>query len=355
MLSKRYIQVFAAALSTCAASYPVLSNPQIGSVSKSPDDPSKLIITGSGFSFKSHSKPLYFFSFEGNNLSQQEDASFVTGREEAKGTFNSEITPFGKGHSLQFKVIDDHTNTVLPGINFSSDRLYVYFNRRYNFSIGNESTWGPNGLNLKTTRIWGDDGNNIYVGYQGKEGSGSGRIYPEYTATGGSVWLGNRLPQVQNQWTQEEIIYKTSDIGVENGRFDLVRNGNYAHNSSFRMRTSSHDSRYSELYFDQISNGVNASEGLYIYYDNIYIDDSHHRVYISDSSQFSEAKKRLIQVPTKWNDTQIEIIFDNGDISESNSYLYVVDGDGNVNANGAKLCTENCPSPPNSPESLSVQ
>jgi len=354
MLSKRYILLFAATLSAFAASSTVSSAPQIDSVTKSPDDPAKLTITGSAFSSKSHAKPLYFFSFEENSLSQ-EKSSFATDPVTASGTFNSEVTPYGKGNSLQFKVTDDHGDTALPRIDFSSDRLYVYFNRRYSFSIGDESTWGPYGLNLKTTRMWGDDNNNIYIGYQGKEGTRSGRIFPELTATGGSVWPGNNLPQVQGQWSQEEIIYEASDIGVKNGRFDLLRNGTPAHDSRFRMRTSSYDSRYSELYFDQISNGVNASKGLYIYYDNIYIDDSHHRVYISDSSQFSDAKKRLIQVPTAWDDSRIEVIFDNGDIPEGNSYLYIVDGDGNVNASGAKLCVADCPSPPKSPSALTVQ
>lgn len=331
------------------------ATPKIDSVSQINIDQSKLVINGSGFTSKEHAKPLYFFDFENGKLTQS-DLSLVTTPVETNGISTSETTPFGNGSSLRYRVIDDYRSVAIPGItiNPAPNQLFVYFHRRYNFSISNPETWGSNGLNLKTNRLWSPDQNNIYIGYQGKEGKDSGRIYPEYTGASSSVWTGSRLPQVDNQWLQEEIIYEVSDIGVENGRFDLIRNGSASHDSLFRMRTESYPGKYNQLYFDQISNGVNGSINLYIYYDNIYIDDSLHRVYVSEGQTYSEAKKRLVQIPINWSDNSIEVLFDAGDSLPSDLYVYVVDGNGNANSVGARICDENCPAPPAPPGSVEI-
>lgn len=355
MFSKEYIAFLPIALGLALHISNTHATPQIASISQIDADRSKLVINGSGFTAKEHAKPLYFFNFEDGKLTQS-DSSLITSPLKTNGISASETTPFGQGSSLRYRIINDYQSVAIPGITLSPapDQLFIYFHRRYNFSISNQETWGPNGLNLKTNRLWSPDKNNIYIGYQGKEGNGSGRIYPEYTGASGSVWTGSKLPQVENQWVQEEIIYEISGIGVENGRFDLIRNGSSAHDSMFRMRTESYPGKYNQIYFDQISNGVNDSNTLYIYYDNIYIDDSLHRVYVSEAATFSEAKKRLIQVPINWTDSTIEILFDAGNSLPSNLYVYVVDGKGNANSFGAPICEENCPVPPTPPGSVQI-
>lgn len=315
----------------------------------------QILISGSGFTDKKHSLPLYFFDFEDNKVTQNPKYSYVSTLVTTNGLLTSETTPTGSGNSMRWRIQQDYRALPIPEIDFSSDRLYVYFHRRYNFDIGDSSTWGANGFNLKTNRLWANTKNNIYIGYQGKEGNGSGRIYPEYTADGGAVWTGSRLPQVANKWLQEEIIYETGDIGIKNGRFDLIRNGTSAHDQLFRMRTSSYPEAYDQLVFDQITDQTPADKYLYIYFDNIYIDDSFHRVYVSDAPVYSDAKLRLIQIPTEWNDTSITVIFNPGSYSPSNLYLYVVDGNGNANAYGVEICQDDCPSPPSPPDSVDLQ
>lgn len=355
MFSKSYAIFLLTTLGMALYGSTAHAEPKIGTISQVTADQLKLVINGSGFTAKTHAKPLYFLNFEEGQLTQS-NYSLVTTPLKTNGTLTSETTPFGNGNSLRYRVINDSHSVAIPGITFNPapNQLFIFFHRRYNFSISDPETWGPDGLNLKTNRMWSPDNNNIYIGYQGKEGDGSGRIYPEYTATGGSVWTGSKLPQVANQWLQEEIIYKASDIGVKNGRFDLIRNGIPSHDSLFRMRTEGYPSKYNQLYFDQISNGVNDSQNLYIYYDNIYIDDSLHRVYVSEAPTFSEATTRLIQVPTGWSDSTIEVVFNPGDSLPSNLYVYVVDGNGDVNSVGARICEGDCPTPPNPPESIMI-
>ncbi|WP_203141133.1 hypothetical protein [Marinobacter mangrovi] len=331
----------------------VLAAPQVNSVTQqSSGGELQLVISGSGFGEKSHPNPLYYFDFDEDSKAQNVQASAVKDSFSTNGTISADSTPYGSGQVLRFTIKQDPSAVAIPGIDFDSDRLYVYFNRRYSFSIADSSNWGSRGFNLKSNRIWGDTGNNIYIGYQGKEGNSSGRIFPEYTAEGGATWVGTNLPQVEGEWTQEEIVYKASDIGVQNGIFDLYHNGNSVHDSVFRMRTSDRPDRYSKLYFDQISNGTNENKTLYIYYDNIYIDDTFQRVYLSNAPTFDEAKERLVQVPLKWSDNSVTVKLKSGNFSPSSSYIYVVDANGDVNKNGARLCQSDCPSPPNPPKGI---
>ncbi|WP_162628792.1 hypothetical protein [Marinobacter bohaiensis] len=330
--------------------------PQISSVTQKTDGgESQLVISGSGFGNKPHPRPLYYFDFEDNSREQNSSFSMTSESLSTDGELVSETTPFGSGNVLRFTIRQSSSAVAIPRIEFDSDQLYVYFNRRYSFSIDDSSTWGSIGFNLKTNRLWGDSGNNIYIGYQGKEGTSSGRIYPEYTAEGGATWVGSDLAQLEDQWTQEEIVYQASDVGEQNGRFDIIRNGNSVHDSNFRMRTSSYPDRYSQLYFDQISNGTNANQTLYIYYDNIYVDDSFHRVYLSDASSFSDAKNRIIQIPTDWSDSNVVVNINPGDFDLSSAYVYVVDGNGDANSNGVRVCADDCPSPPNPPARIDIQ
>ncbi|SDW60105.1 hypothetical protein [Marinobacter mobilis] len=330
-----------------------LADPVIDSITLSEN--SEMIIFGSGFTSKNHAAPLYYFDFENNNLSQNTKYSHLSSLVTANGITTSETTPTGVGNSMRWRVSQDYRALPIPEIDFNSNQLYVYFHRRYNFSISDSSTWGSNGFNLKTNRLWADTKNNIYIGYQGKEGNSSGRVYPEYTADGGAVWTGSRLPQVQNTWSQEEIVYQSGDIGVKNGRFDLIRDGSPAHDQPFRMRTSSYSEPYDQLVFDQITDQTPSDKYLYIYFDNIYIDDSFHRVYVSEAASFLEAKQRLIQVPSEWQDNRIVAYFDPGSYSPSNLYVYVVDAQGRANSNGIRICQSDCPSPPNPPPSVGVQ
>ncbi|WP_417536944.1 hypothetical protein [Methylophaga sp.] len=338
-----------------------MATPNITGVSQISDSPPTLLVTGSGFTTKKRGGPLYFFDFENGEKSQSK-VSFITNPLVTTGTLTTQTTPTGKGSALKYRISDNYREVAIPRIEISPppDKIYLYFHRRYDFSIGDSSTWGPSGLNLKVNRFWGKDGNNIYLGYQGKEGANSARIYAEYTAEGGSVWPGSALGQVKDQWTQEEIIYTASDINVKNGKFDFIRNGILPYSRTWRMRTSDRQSMYNEIYFDQISNGANTSQNLNIYYDNIYIDDSHHRIYVSESPTFSDAKKRLIQVPISWDNNSIQFNLNPGGSSIENLYVYVSDENGIINETGARICQNNCPSSPTTdappkPPALSIE
>lgn len=318
----------------------VTATPSISSVESVATNPSSLIIKGSGFTHKKRAAPLVWQDFETGtaNVSSTQDATL-------KGVIDSRNTPTGSGNALVCDA-SNHGACGISKLNFKSGQLYIYLNRYYSFSIDDTSIWGSAGLNLKSLRMWaGFDSttnNNLYIGYQGKEGVASGRIFAEQTSER-ALWPGNAVAQVSKKWLQEEYIYKTSDINSENGILEHFRNGVKVFSGNYKNRTSERPSPYQYLYFDQISNGTGA-KNLNIYYDNIYIDDTHHRVFLSDSPELSSAHNRKIAVPTEWTDTTIKVQLPS-DGNSSEMYLYVADANGNINSKGYSVCSR-CPAAP---------
>ncbi len=71
------------------------------------------------------------------------------------------------------------------------------------------------------------------------------------------------------------------------------------------------------------------------FYDNIYIDKSIARVEIGNASTYGASTRREIQVPMSWNNGSIQFTVNKGGLSSGQTaYIYVLDSNGNVNANG---------------------
>lgn len=314
--------------------------PSINSLSGDVRDGSQVTIAGSGFGTKSRARPLVWTNFEDGQVSPLSTQQNL----DLRGSISTALTRTGSSRSLRF---DLSSTSGAGGLHtqFNSDRLYVSMKRRYAFSIADSSTWGDIGFNLKVLRLWSDMGsNNIHFNYQGKEGIGSGRVAAELTNTG-TLWTGGSVPYQANTWTHEEWVYQVSSLNTENGVFDFYRNGKLMWNKRFQNRTNSYPDRYRLLYFDQVSNGTGPGP-YYVYYDDIYVDESWHRIVLSDASSWSNASRRELQIPVAWSNGSITFQVNLGDFTASqasNLYLYVVDGEGNANSSGFRVsCTSNC-------------
>ena len=202
-------------------------------------------------------------------------------------------------------------------------------------------------FNYKTLRFWARDWgiskNNIWIGAQGRNGSGM-RVDPE--ATDNTRWTGhfvNEYHQRPREWRQEEVVYQTSDIGKRNGIWKFVFNGTLIHDEPVQTRTNEHSQRYGQIFQSQVSNG--APEGSYVYYDSLYIDDSWHRVLLCGEPKWEDCTKVEPQIPTGWTNEEISVkvnkgIFNKDD--DKNVYLYVFDKSNEVNSEGFAVCTV-CP------------
>lgn len=336
------------------ASQSLADAPQIANISGSIDHGGQTTITGQFFGSKTPAAPRYWADFESGtalssfSLSQNWTSvsplehTNVNERPRSTGAIRSDVAAAG--------------NAVPYVENMNSERWYLFVKRYYALDIIADK--GPNGFNLKINRMWGNlsgENNNIYIAWQGNEGFASGRAFNENTSvSGGSQWFQNIL-FTPDRWITDEIVYAASDIGVQNGIFDYFRNGTPAwKDRQWQTRTQSLPNAYNMFFFDQVSNGTGPGP-LWIYYDDIYMDDTWARVMACDSPFWSKCQDKEIQIPTSWSDSQIEIIVNLGDfdVNAKSVYLYVVTSEGLVNATGTLLYRcQSCPLPP---EQLSTQ
>jgi hypothetical protein len=72
-----------------------------------------------------------------------------------------------------------------------------------------------------------------------------------------------------------------------------------------------------------------------LYFDDIYIDNSWQSVWVGNSMTWNGSGHREIQLPSVWSDNSITVMLNQGSFQNGQqAYLYVVDSNGNVNANG---------------------
>ena len=201
-------------------------------------------------------------------------------------------------------------------------------------------------FNNKILRSWATEAspisgnkNNILIGLTDGGSIGSQLVTPEYTD--GSFYGGswdNIIYHNAFNWSIQEFIYQTSSLDVGDGTFNFIENGIRGwHTKKFINRDFEEPFKYTHLFQHQVSNGADPVASRY--YDYLYIDDSWHRAFISNSSTYNESSnvtvEKEIQIPQTWNDTSITIAFNAGSLNTSeNLYMYVVNKDGNYNLNG---------------------
>jgi hypothetical protein len=82
----------------------------------------------------------------------------------------------------------------------------------------------------------------------------------------------------------------------------------------------------------------NGSNEAYFYFTDVYVQfGTQARVEICNSSTWAARKHCEIQYPTAWADGEITVTLNKGSFTEEQSYLYVIDSNGNVNANGYEI------------------
>jgi hypothetical protein len=334
--SSIYILTLLAAVSITARAEPVIEKVDITS-------DGHIEIYGSGFTAKKQAEPLYWFDFTPRPKSLSRvflDLSKLNG---------NSITQLVEGVDNKVLSFDAQVGRAWgpsSGLEFNSDKLYVNMRRYYDFDITDPERWSSSGgLNLKVIRLWAGftapNTNNIYLGYQGKEGVVSGRIVGEFTDKK-TNWVSRTAPHKSFEWVNEELIYKTSDINIANGVFQYIQNGTFAKSEGEMNRTSERPLRYKMLFLDQVSN-YNKAKPLEVFYDDIYIDETYHRVVLTDSASSDKYSRAVVQIPVVWRDNYIKARL--RDVSKNAVYLYVFNESNQSNKKGVRVCPK-CPEPP---------
>jgi hypothetical protein len=196
-------------------------------------------------------------------------------------------------------------------------------------------------FNYKTWRLWSSGQNNAVANaHHSTTKFDVAAVYTESFNVDSDL-----VRQVPRVWNIEEMVYETSDVGVRNGTLIFGINNNFTENTPVKTRNSEYPNRYESIVMSQVSNG--AQLGSWVYYDSVYLDVTWHRVLLSSSPRWEDAKDIEIQIPVAWNDSEISIEVRFGSLSGADDYfLYVVDAEGQVNAEGYPVSCALCPKPP---------
>jgi len=185
-------------------------------------------------------------------------------------------------------------------------------------------------FNYKIIRYWNesDEYNSIYTNVDGYS-----PLAPNYsvscegtdsTKEPGS-WS-NLTAQIPEDWVTVQINYKAGSQDATDGIWNFNQNGKLGINAVVKMSSTEKPGNYDTIYQEQVSNGTQS--GSLLYHDCLYVDDSYHRVIISDSSEWDETveSKQEIQLPITWTEDTITVEMRIGSLSNiSDCFLYVFD------------------------------
>jgi len=212
--------------------------------------------------------------------------------------------------------------------------------------------------NIKTTLLWdrevgcalstcGYDAKTTDSGGWHCGPGGRGRDYWQYRT---SVSQEDIWPN-KGTWYSEQIVFKASTTyNSDDGIFEAWANGKRYH--------SDHDAdlygQGGNIYVldagwtDAWWNPGYSPPTVYIYYDDVYIDNTIARVVIGDSSDFGNCTHQEIQIGTTWSDSSITITVNRGSFADGEKvYLFVVDADGSVSKGYGPIIINDRPMPPN--------
>jgi hypothetical protein len=161
-----------------------------------------------------------------------------------------------------------------------------------------------------------------------------------------TFWGNTTLSEINDTWVRWEVWLEQSDPNVSNGTYQLWTHKPYAGTPNISLeldsgenqvmtRTGSDGWRQWNFGSYHCMDERSPDARSYIYIDDFYFDTTRSRVEIGNASTWSGCTWREIQRPTAWSSSSITVVANDGGFSGlSGKYLYVVDSDGNVNANG---------------------
>jgi len=320
---------------------------------------STVTVTGANFGAKAHAAPLIWDNFE-NGVDKQylKDLSGWVENAGNGATYSS-------GQSFSGRLSAHNEVTAVSGTQFSTNHVgfapcdEIYASYMFRFDVSGD----PYGV-LKMSRVASNyDGPLPHTDwYNGPGNTSWGKSSSDITAGGSAASYdsGTRTTQhsvneiVAGQWQRNEMYKKLSTPGISDGEVFFARNGKIGWRD-FSVLSREAGFSYQLAFFTlglMLANPKN--DGVFrLYIDDVYVDDTPARVELSDKRYWkdmqSSGARSAIQIPVSWSGNSITFSVNAGDfIDGDNIYLYIVNGSGNVNAEGYPVTVEDFtqPSPP---------
>ena len=356
-------------MAATAAPPAALGAPAVDAVTGTLQTGSSLNISGSGFGTKATAAPLKWDNFENgtNGAVIGNGWSYTTGCNPGPchpPIYSNQVTRTGSSLSIRAN-FDDGGRTDCPdpeGCNWSSsfgvtgDSSYSNRIAGLNLPVIYVDTWvnyqpaTPEPRNVKLIRVHTNSYSpNLYFNIYcltdtdgarlGQDGGGTVTVLPSSPWRGTSFFKGN--------WRHIQMYLVQSSPGVADGTAWVTIDGVTSVNKVNSFLTRTDISQYWDTVWIGNYAGHNAlytclaSPGnTYVFWDDAYIDTTRAHVEIGDADTYGGCTHREIQIPTAWSASSITIKANPGSFAGlSNLYLYVVDSNGAVNANGYKLAS----------------
>lgn len=298
--------------------------PSVQYVSGTISDDETVTISGSNFGTKSPAAPVGFYDFEDNTVpagwtyeygsAQSDNISIST--QNYSGTYSAEF---------------DIYTAMRPSFSWisgasSSYNLYIFQKLMRNWSFTNEAD------NTRYSKI-------KFCRYVTVSGQAYPNFYYEFSldnekeiieySLAGDPYTDYFSFDIENVWAKDswgtfEVYYGVA----QSGEMRLVFDGNIINTNSGLDFRSDIDSNlrpgfgFYQPMASERSGGVSAPDRYWA--DDIYIDNTQARVFISENS--NGGGNREIQIPSTWSSTSITITFNQGTFSTSDTvYLFVCD------------------------------
>ncbi|MDY6951849.1 MAG: DNRLRE domain-containing protein [Thermodesulfobacteriota bacterium] len=286
---------------------------------------SSVTISGSGFGSKSPAGPILWDNFEDGV-----DTSATVGVWDQIGEEVREETSVVRSGSrcarAELGGSDSYGAMEKACSVGTNEKLYVYLWRRYKNPLTYEQQ--------KALRIYKGGGDSFGLTWGYPYGLAAVELCDE------TKWITNpaHFPS-EDVWYNETFVFQLGsgidthdgfysyakwDVGGDGGTVLSVDDANY--------KCAGYPGDLVTLYIEKYGRGAGDNEQ---YVDDVYMDTTWQRVIIGNNQTFSQCTHREIQIPTTWADGQITITVNTGSLPDGlTAYLFVVDAEGDANANG---------------------
>lgn len=337
----------------------------------------ELVISGQGFGAKTNSAPVVWDNFsEGNNgdlLSLRNgwkmSSDNLIGQ---KPQLSTEILRYSKA---PFSAKFYFTRNVKYGEDLIyKDNLPVSGNRRYVdywlwFKMPIQSSIAPDSLQhqLKLVRLQSGPGDVLGTGYPmlntfaWRYAGGNRSVYNQVSADVDHVYEnGNSWSSllVDGAWNHVRTMIDVGTEGNADGILKVWLNGSKVLDVSanFVGVGLSNVSFFNNFQVGKyLGNTALSTTETTIYYSEVYYDDSWNRVEVCDAATYAACSHTEIQPFSAWSDSSVTVSLNQGSFPTGQTYLYVIDADGNVNANGFLINIDSADKiAPSAPSGLSV-
>jgi len=323
----------------------VTGTPYVSSVTGTVGTGQSVTIAGVSFGAKATAAPLKFETFEGGTVGDLLGDSFwyLTGNVPSRPTPPVYSTTNSRSvyspQTAKFAIFGPETERYLysQNMSFASNKVFIDYWTWWDLPtlVTNQD------YQIKTVRFSSGE-TNIYPGgfldnfYHAS--SNNMETYFELRKDGVCADAGMRRRDgsdlVENAWNHVQMLVTINDYAMTDGTMEWWLNGSYmGKNTGIRLGCTNSPTVKKVFiggYLDNRDTGQTMAATLY--YDDVYIDNSHARVELGDNPVYANCTHREIQIPSAWTSSSITATINTGSFANGTAYLFVVDGTGRASS-----------------------